>query len=151
MKYETNYGKSYEVVTVGGVSKTFTSEVEMVAFVAAYAAKHHRLPKSVRDGSWKAGIVDILRYAEMGHTIKTVSGDSYCLNDEGYDKFIALVAVGARKAPKQVISLVEHRGCTSAYDSTNFFGTLVKEYIEQVLSPLTPEQRLEMIQTLIKK
>ena len=151
MKYETNYGKSYEVVTVGGVKKTFKTEPEMVGFVKAYAAKHHRLPKSVTSGSWKANSAQMLTYAEMEYIVKTVSGDSYCLNYESYCKFVALVALGARKAPEQLISLVEDRGCTFAFSSTKNFETQVKEYIEQVLAPLTPEQRLEMIQTLIKK
>jgi len=151
MKYKTNYETNYKVTTVGDVVLEFKTKVEMVEFVKAYAAKHRRLPKSVTSGSWKANSAQMLTYAEMEYIVKTVSGDSYCLNYESYCKFVALVAVGARKAPEQLISLVEDRGCTFTFSSTKNFETQVKEYIEQVLSPLTPEQRLEMIQTLIKK
>ena len=143
---------NYEVTMVDGAVLTFETELEMVAFVAAYAAEHHRLPKSVRRGGWWATTLQMLVYAEMKHLVKTMNGDMYCLNDEGYYKFIALVAVGARKAPVQSISLVYREfDRPTPYASTRCFEREVKKYVQMIFDMLDPEQKESHIERLLKK
>jgi len=133
-----------EVTTARGGVVLFESMGEMFEFAKNYAAKHRMIPKGITVDGKPLDVAGRMIICEMTYLIKTAHGETYCLTQKDYKNFLALVAVGARKAPKGVSKLIDKElGSMMAY--TAMFDQDVEGYIRHsltALAVLTPEQRV---------
>jgi len=143
-----------QVTTVGGDVLTFETKFEMVVFVKTYVTKHYQLPKAITIDGQSLTIANRMAICEMTYLVKTISGDMYCLDQKGYENFVALVGEGSRKAPVGVSKLInpENFLIGSMHAWTAIFDQDFKNYICRALKalrPVTTEERAEYVDKVL--